>query len=258
MPTKGFVFGDDGSTGADTAWRWICNQSWPEWTARVVTSVPPAIPGELSSPGADHPCSWMPEKPRTAPQSAALKSIEHLKAEADPREVLEEIEDASLIVVGGRGEGALKALGLGSTADYLITRAPAPLVIASDDRAVARVLFCADGSPDSMVAAEALSAMPWLSGVIVTALTVNPELGHDLEAVERAVEMLERGGARVGRASAEGKVTHAIRAEIDRSNPDLVALGTKSLTGFRRVWLGSTAGSIARHAECPVLIAYKP
>jgi nucleotide-binding universal stress UspA family protein len=42
---------------------------------------------------------------------------------------------------------------------------------------------------------------------------------------------------------------------VERRSPDLVALGTRGLTGMRRLHHGSTAGAIARAAPCSVLLA---
>jgi nucleotide-binding universal stress UspA family protein len=53
----------------------------------------------------------------------------------------------------------------------------------------------------------------------------------------------------------DGEPTNAVLEAIDRRAPDLVALGTRGLTGLRRLHHGSTAGAIARGARCAVLLA---
>ena len=52
-----------------------------------------------------------------------------------------------------------------------------------------------------------------------------------------------------------GKPTTAILEAIRQQAPDLVALGTRGLTGMQRLHHGSTAGAIARAACRSVLLA---
>jgi len=60
--------------------------------------------------------------------------LEHLMAEADPRLVLDSFTDAALLAIGPRGAGLLKQLGLGSTAEWLISaHRPTGLVACWDD-----------------------------------------------------------------------------------------------------------------------------
>lgn len=256
MTTKTLVFGDDGSAEADRVWHWITSQNWDGWRAQVITADPPDIPTRLSAPGADKPHKWEPPQPRTAPSHTALGDIEHLRAEVDPRIALTEIEGASVIVVGPRGAGAMKALGIGSTAEYLLAGAPAPLLISRGESPVERTLVCADGSEFSIHAAEAAAGLPWISGSEVTVMTVNPNLGHDPEGVDRAVGALEAAGARVNRTTGEGKVSRAIEDEAERTGTDLIVVGTRSIAGLRKALLGSTTSWLARHAACSVLVAF--
>lgn len=256
MTAKTLVFGDDGSAEADRVWRWITSQKWDGWRAQVMTADPPEIPTRLSAPDADKPHLWEPPTPRTASAESALSDVEHLRAEVDPRIALTEIEGASLIVVGPRGAGAMKALGIGSTAEYLLAGAPAPLLISRGETQVDRTLVCADGSEFSVHAAQAAAGLPWISGSEVTVMTVNPNLGHDPEGVDRAAGALEGAGARVSRVTGEGKVSRAIEDEAERTGTDLIVVGTRSIAGLRKALLGSTASWLARHADCSVLVAF--
>jgi hypothetical protein len=38
MTDNAMVLGDDGSAGADLAWRWIMAHRWPGWSLEVVTA----------------------------------------------------------------------------------------------------------------------------------------------------------------------------------------------------------------------------
>ena len=48
--TRLLVMGDDGSTGADVAWLWVCNHRWPGWRAEVVTADRPLVPAVTEGP----------------------------------------------------------------------------------------------------------------------------------------------------------------------------------------------------------------
>lgn len=256
MTARTLVFGDDGSTEADRVWRWITSQKWDGWRAQVINADPPEIPTRLSAPDADKPHPWDPPQPRIAVASSGLSAVEHLRAEVDPRVALTEVDAASLIVVGPRGAGAMKALGIGSTTEYLLAGAPAPLLISRGESRVGQVLVCADGSEFSIHAAEAAACLPWISETNVSVMTVNPTLGHDPEGVDRAASALESAGATVRRLSGEGKVSRAIEDEAERTGTDLIVVGTRSIAGLRKALLGSTASWLARHAECSVLVAF--
>ena len=49
--------------------------------------------------------------------------------------------------------------------------------------------------------------------------------------------------------------TTVIKRHLDEFEPDLVAFGTRGLSGLQRLRVGSTASSIARTASCSVLVA---
>jgi hypothetical protein len=101
-----------------------------------------------------------------------MDPVAQLTSEADPRLVLGQLRAAGLLVVGHRGAGAAKALGIGSAADWLVHRPPTALAIIRTARRAQRVPVCTDGSPDALSATQALAGMPWLPGVEVTVLAV--------------------------------------------------------------------------------------
>jgi nucleotide-binding universal stress UspA family protein len=198
-----------------------------------------------------HP--WDPPSPRSAFGEAKFERVEHLTALADPRLVLS--RDCDLLVIGPRGPGMLKSLHLGSTADWLLLHPPAPLLIARHGHRVRRLVLCADGSAHADRVADAVAAFPWVSDAEITVVVVDDGRTEVERATASARDRLERNGAAVNVCIYSGKPTAAITRHLDESSPDLVALGTRGLTGFRRMRLGSTAGAITRTARCSVLVA---
>lgn len=51
-----------------------------------------------------------------------------------------------------------------------------------------------------------------------------------------------------------GNPFQEICAAAEGMKADLIIVATHGRTGFKRVWLGSTAERVVRHAHCPVLV----
>lgn len=249
------VFGDDGSAAADVVWLWLNSHRWDGWQVDVVHAELPdparlTVVPELAKL---HP--WRPSRPRAAFVEAGFGTVSHLTAVGDPRVVLHACRDATLMAVGPRGPGLLKAVHLGSTTEWLLLRPPAPLVIVKSGRPVREVLMCMDGSPDAWRALRTLAAMPWVSGVQVNVLGVRDRHAEMLSSVDAAAAELQPAAAGVRTRIAEGPATRAIHGVLDRDDVDLVVLGTRGHTGLKLLALGSTASHVARAARCSVLVA---
>lgn len=258
MNTPRLVFGDDRSPAADVTWHWIGAHAWPGWRISVVTArpAPPPVPAERATPHL-----WDPPEPRVLGPDAGT-DVEHLLAEADPRLVLDSFTDAALLAVGPRGQGVLKRLHLGSTAEWLVSghRPLAPVVVVRAARPTQRVLLCVDGSAHAHRAALALRALPWIGQCRLTILGV---VGRDPgveRGAEQAAQLLADCSPEVvltdtSKDLASYQVRAAILSRLDDAPPDLVALGTRGVGGLPRMVLGSTASAVVHHAACSVLVA---
>jgi len=256
------TFADDGSAGADVAWLWLNNHAWPGWGVDVLM-VQPAAAGSPPGPELGQPQAWQPRAPRRVFAETQVTDLVHLTAYGDPRAVLGSMTGAALLVIGSRGGGVLKWLHLGSTAEWLVQCPPAPLVIVRHARPVRRVLVCVDGSVHATRAVHALAALPWLGDTEVTVLGV---VEHDRDpeaAVDTAVGFLsDRAGQVDSALMRPGSLDVFINVRVDifdamgQLSPDLVVLGTRGLTGLRRLRVGSTASAVAHHAPCSVLLAH--
>ena len=246
------VFGDDGSPAADIAWLFINSQRWPGWSIEIVTAhMPDALGTALPAEDVQlHP--WTPPTPRTKFGEAGFTHISQLTAESDPRLVLS--RECDLLVIGPHGNGFLKAMHIGSTADWLMLRPPAPLLVARHGKQVQTVVVCADGSSHADLAIATVAALPFAAQLSVTVLTVD-DGRVDTDAVLReATAKLEPTVAKVDQQGITGKPTAIIYEYLETAKPDLVALGTRGLTGLKHLRLGSTATAIARSTDCSVLL----
>jgi nucleotide-binding universal stress UspA family protein len=248
MKTKTIVFGDDGSPAADVAWLQINSQVWPNWRVEIARVEIQMLPGKYT-----YLHRWDPETPRTVFDEAMFTEVVNLKADGDPRLVLS--RPCDLLVIGPRGPGLLKALHLGSTADWLLAHPPSPLLIAHHGSQVTEVLLCADGSVHANKVATALGTFPWLKQTHVTVLCVDDGRVNVGAATAAVAKQLETVDATLTVRVHTGNPTNEIKNAIEQLTPDLVAMGTRGLTGLRHLRVGSTASAITRTADCSVLVA---
>ena len=233
------VFGDDGSIGADLAWLWINSHRWPGWQLEIVTAQGPQL----------DPVVAAGEVARRQPfREAEFATCLHLQPRQDPRLALSAAAD--LIVVGPRGPGLLKRLHLGSTAEWLVSRPPAPLVVARHGRRTRRVLLANDCSLDSWAVVDALARLPFIGDAIVDLVVIGGASSNG-DRVARDTFV------RLGRPAAGGQVIHV--DDVDRvvdvaeaQMPDLIAVAG----GEHRdnIVETSAAGRLLRHLEASMLI----
>ncbi|MEZ5217143.1 MAG: universal stress protein [Ilumatobacteraceae bacterium] len=246
------VFGDDGSTEADVAWLWVVTQRWPGWRAEVLEAHPPAG-GVVPEHERVEAYEWTPPTPRPAFAESGFEAVTHLRSETDPRLAL--TRRADLLVVGPRGTGVLKALHLGSTTEWLLVHPPSPLLIARHGRRVRKVLVAADGSVHSKLAATTFAELPWASETEIVVLSVDDDRTAAEQVAEAAGAELSARGLNVRTRAIWGRPTAELLAVAEQEQSDLLVLGTRGLTGWSRLRLGSTAAAVARGACCSVLVA---
>ena len=137
-----------------------------------------------------------------------------------------------------------------------------PLVVARSGSTVRHIVACVDGSAHARAAVQALCDLPWISGCEVTVLTVLNASTQSDEHARAAAGALESAGASTRIVAVDPDLTgvrqgptYAILDQIDTLQPELVALGTRGLTGLRRLAIGSVAGAVAHASQCSVLLA---
>ena len=61
-------------------------------------------------------------------------------------------------------------------------------------------------------------------------------------------------GIKASTTSKVGHVWNEVTNEVENENYSMVLLGSKGLSGIKRMLIGSVAENVARHSKCPVLI----
>lgn len=137
---------------------------------------------------------------------------------------------------------------------------------------IQKILVTTDFSGQSLPAVRYALALGGKIGAAVTLLNVVETASSlsgmeavvfaptDAEVAERARTHLEalakreaKGAGKVTTVVRTGKPFHEIALVAGERAADLIVIATHGHTGLKRVWLGSTAERVVRHAPCPVL-----
>ena len=252
--THTIVFGDDGSPSADLAWLWINSHAWPAWRLEVVRAVTPEVVKVAEDPAALR--EWQPANPRIAFAESCLDDVVQLTIDQDPRVALTRHTD--LLVIGHRGPGVVKAMHIGSTAEWLLVHPPSPMVIARSGRPTRSVMVCHDGSPSAQLATSSLGALPWSSGLSIEIVCVDDGRVDIDSAIADAQQQLSGAGATIFATILVGDPSDQLVKHASHDSPDLVVMGTRGLTGMSRLTIGSTASVVAHATNHSVLLACDP
>lgn len=244
------VFADDGTEASDLAWTWITAHRWPGWQVDVMTA--DVDPSHIEWGQPISPEAWEPSWDRDG-SSLDSNEVRFLTAAADPRALLAET-DADLLALGIKTSGPLAAAVTGSTTEWLLHHPPSPLAIIKRSEPVHRVLVCVDGSRHSQRALETFASLPLAAGCTVVVLAVD-DGRTDTSAAEEAATTLRGHVSDVSAITQSGRPTDAILDGAANARADLIVLGTRGLTGWKRLRLGSTASAVVRSTACDTLVA---
>lgn len=200
---------------------------------------------------------------------------------------------ASLVVMGARGLSDPLPFRLGSVAQTVMkhSKSSVLLVRAAGTRldlaaplrktGINRVLLASDGSRHSQAVVQFLLDLPLprqCEIIMITALQshlaallktptldfqTNQELLARLQASEesearkildRVERQLHEKGHKAASVVMRGGAAECILAAAKEYNPDIIALGSRGLSGIESLLLGSVAERVARYANCSVLI----
>jgi nucleotide-binding universal stress UspA family protein len=200
----------------------------------------------------------------------------------------------SLVVMGAKGLTDAPAFRLGSVALTVMKHAKASVLLvrqttritrqvswAKKKAAIKRVLLAADGSKHSDMVTRFLLDLPLqrhCEVIVVTALQshlaawvkmptldfqTNQELLARLQAAEesearkitvKSEKQFQAKGYKTVSLVLRGGVAESILASAKEYKPDIIALGSRGLSGIESLLLGSVAERVARYADCSVLI----
>jgi len=149
----------------------------------------------------------------------------------------------------------------------------------STEAGFGRILVAFDGSKDSQKAMNLACSLALKFGSELTVVHVfsSPSVGYGatsgmpvpdykvLEDAKKAVakEVLSKGLQLAAQEGVEAKgelieapsVVEALVEFAADKKADLIVTGTRGMTGFKKLILGSVSSGLVNHAHCPVMIA---
>jgi nucleotide-binding universal stress UspA family protein len=171
-------------------------------------------------------------------------------------------EKVDLILLGSRGLSDIRGFLLGSVSHKVATYAPCSVLVVKGGRpAIAKWLLAVDGSPPSEAARRWVTRRLRPKGLRGTALFVwdyplpPRPVSLPLQMVtERYGEPLRRAGFEVAERVVMGHAAEEIVTAARRGRVDLVVIGSRGLTGFKRLWLGGVSHQVVKHSPSSVLV----
>ncbi|MGY6643978.1 MAG: universal stress protein [Salinarimonas sp.] len=185
---------------------------------------------------------------------------------------------AGLIVMGAHRKNIVLDLFRGTTIERVLHTGHTPLLLVNraDGEAVESVVVGIEADAHCAQAISVADELGFLEGASVTAVHAHPDLaklqmsyaGVDQDVIRRASsEETQKQAAGIytflaGTALAardyrlileEGEPSHLLVKVAGDLDADMIVLGTRSLTGLRKVMLGSVTQNVLRQARCDVL-----
>lgn len=213
-------------------------------------------------------------------------------------EILSAIEKyhIDLVVLGTHGHTGLKRFLLGSVSEWILTEAPCSVLVVRKQTESSmkpakcmNILIGTDGSADAKVAMEFVRHLKFprsshmtVCHVLENRDTIETELSARLgvtgksnlrkltteirrareqegEALVKANVVKLRGrGLTLEKSIAHGHPADQILNMTKRKKIDLLVVGSRGITGLRRLFLGSVSHKLVEHAPCSVLVVRKP
>jgi len=207
-------------------------------------------------------------------------SVEILADVGDPAEVILSKENfADLIILGSHSRGLIEKILIGSTSEKVVTYSHKPVLVVKGKVAdsFSNVCVAHDLSRYAQEAFEFfLSLIPAEDGAKLTILHVEETVDIPIvDAITQKINqqiaqekvkyfngLLEKAKERGWNAELiiekYSNVPDGIIQFLKQRNYDLLVMGSRGLSGLRRVILGSTSSSVVKKVEIPVLIYKGP
>lgn len=280
----------DGSASAETARQAVVSLAWPtgsvihvlgvvDWDGDLAIEHGGALPRPASS---RRTIAHVVEEAVAALQRPDL-AVEGIVTEGRAASVI--VDEATrlraeLIVVGSRGRGPIASMLLGSVSAEVVDHAPCPVLVVRGPL-TGSILVAVDGSPSADAAvtyltANRLAADRRLEVVSVAdssrveAIMASPRSIEavvdrrnaqrvDLEVVAARAAMRLRATGHTARWSVlDGHPAQQIITTATDLGCGLIVMGSRGMTGLKRLLVGSVARTVLLHAAVSVLIVHEP
>lgn len=170
--------------------------------------------------------------------------------------VAEQECDASLVVIGKRGEAAdFAALHLGSNLERIARASIRPVLVAARAyREINKVLIAWDGGASAQRAIDHIAHNPLFAGLSLTVATVgqpSPELEASLDP---ARAKLAESGLSARTQIVSGQPDKALGQLVASEGFDMVVMGAYGHSRIRTLVIGSTTSEMIRSCKVPIYL----
>ncbi len=189
-----------------------------------------------------------------------------------PETILQTAQEGQcdLIILGSRVITGWKRLVIGRTLNAVTARCEQPLLVIKHPPAVdlgqptwRRLLVATGGSPWSDMAVDHALKLAQENGLEVCILCVDASraAGAPLDDNSGAKDILANAEARAAAAGvtyearlAYGNVTEAVLETASNRQCDAIVMGSRGMTGLKRLMIGSISNAVAAKSLLPVMI----
>tara|TARA_R110002110_G_scaffold414147_2_gene643373 strand:- start:93792 stop:94646 length:855 start_codon:yes stop_codon:yes gene_type:complete len=170
--------------------------------------------------------------------------------------VTEAETDASLIVIGKRGEAAdFAKLHLGSNLERVVRASSKPVLVAARAfKPIERFMIAFDGGTSGLKAVDHVARSPLFAGLACRLLMVGAETPENCKALDDARVMLEAGSFAVAADIVPGQPDTVIAEAVEREGIDLLVMGAYGHSRIRNLIIGSTTTEMVRSCKIPVIL----
>jgi len=170
--------------------------------------------------------------------------------------VLELEQNANLVVIGKRGEGAdFDKLHLGSNLERVVRSSSKPVLVTSREfKPVKRVLIAFDAGTSVLKAINYFCQSDAFSDLECHLLTAGSETKNTRRQLEGAAALLQDAGFSVTQQIAPGQPDEVICQSVNDDGFDLLLMGAYGHSRIRNLIIGSTTTEMIRSCMIPVLL----
>lgn len=284
------LLADDGSQHAQAAVELLQNIPIP--SKSHITVLRAFNSGQISSTG-EFEASLERSKSRLTDKGLRVDTEVKLGSAAEL--LLEHVETnkLDLIVLGAKGLRSTVSILLGGVAQQVLEYAACPvLIVRAPYQGFRKILLVTDGSPSSLSAARYLGKFPLPPKLDVRVMHVLPPIQvpimmephygvwstvyaayptREEEAIirkrdarigeallKRTSSLLQRNGIESTPVLVRGDAATEIMDYVKAEKIDLIVAGSRGLSNFKSLWVGSVSRKLVHYSDCSVLVVKGP
>lgn len=165
-------------------------------------------------------------------------------------------KDASMIVIGKRGEAAdFATLHLGSNLERIVRASHRPVLVASRAfKPIAKLLIAWDGGASSRGVVDFVAGHALFAGLEIHVVTVGNASQETERGLENARARLSAAGLNAHATIISGQPDKVLGRVVAEQGFDMVAMGAYGHSRIRSLVIGSTTTEMIRSCKVPILL----